>query len=194
MELDETQEKIITATFRILQNEGIENITTKKIAAEAEVNEVTIFRKFETKNNLIEVATEYYVELFIEKLEEIFDFTGEEEIDEYIQKNFQGILNLSESDINLIRVAIEEVRSGSEKKSLRIRILDSILTKLESFFKLQLEKGKIRDCDPRVLSVMCFSMTFQSVVLWKLYNTEPDLDLKKYGEGFLDIFFNGINP
>ena len=46
-ELDATEEKIINATFRIFQKEGIDKATTKKIAAEAGVNEVTIFRKFE---------------------------------------------------------------------------------------------------------------------------------------------------
>ena len=37
-----------------VQKEGVQKATTKKIAAEAGVNEVTIFRKFENKKNLIE--------------------------------------------------------------------------------------------------------------------------------------------
>ena len=48
-EFDSTEEKIINATFDILQKEGFEKTTTKKIAREAGVNEVTIFRKFENK-------------------------------------------------------------------------------------------------------------------------------------------------
>lgn len=42
-ERDDTEEKIIVATFNILQKEGVQKATTKKIAAEAGVNEVTIF-------------------------------------------------------------------------------------------------------------------------------------------------------
>ena len=194
MELDETQEKIINATFKILENEGIEKVTTKKIASEAEVNEVTIFRKFQTKNNLIAVAKDYYIEIFIQKLEDVFDFTGEEEMEEYFRNCFKGILNLSESDFNLIKIAIEEVRSGPEKKSLLITILDAIISKLETFFKLQQEKGNVKDINPRVLSVMCYSMIFQSVTLWKIYESEPNLDMELYGKGFLDVFFNGIKP
>ena len=194
MELDETHEKIINATFKILQTEGIEKVTTKKIATEANVNEVTIFRKFKTKNNLIEVAKEYYVEIFIKKLEDIFDFTGEEEIEEYLNRNFQGILNLSETDFNLIKIAIEEVNGVPEKKSIHTRISNTILGRLESFFKLQVEKGKIRDIDPKVLSVMCFSMTFQSVVLLRIYDSDQNIDRAAYREGFFDVFFNGIKP
>ena len=44
-----TDEKIINATFGILQREGFTKATTKKIAAEAGVNEVTIFRNFQNK-------------------------------------------------------------------------------------------------------------------------------------------------
>ncbi|MDO5819484.1 MAG: helix-turn-helix domain-containing protein [Methanobrevibacter sp.] len=44
------------ATFGIHQKEGFTKATTKIIAAEAGVNEVTIFRNFQNKNNLIEIT------------------------------------------------------------------------------------------------------------------------------------------
>ena len=53
-----TDEKIINATFEILQEEGLAKATTKKIAAKAGVNEVTIFRNFKNKKNLIETTKE----------------------------------------------------------------------------------------------------------------------------------------
>ena len=76
IELDPTEEKIVSATFNILRKDGMSKATTKKISAEAGVNEVTIFRKFENKKNLINITKEYYADKFIAKLEEIFDFTG----------------------------------------------------------------------------------------------------------------------
>lgn len=60
-EFNSTDEKIIRATFGILQKEGFAKATTKKIAAEAGVNEVTVFRKFQNKNNLVEITKEYYL-------------------------------------------------------------------------------------------------------------------------------------
>ena len=57
-DFNSTDEKIIQATFSILQKEGLTKATTKKIAAEAEVNEITIFRKFQNKNNLVEITKE----------------------------------------------------------------------------------------------------------------------------------------
>ena len=113
-EFSSTDEKIIKATFGILQSEWFTKATTKKIAAEAGVNEVTIFRNFKNKNNLVEITKDYYLQLLIGKLEEIFEFQEDEGIEEYLKITFFGILNLSEDDLSIIRVAMEEVRENPE--------------------------------------------------------------------------------
>ena len=79
-----------------------------------------------------------------------------------------------------------------EKKRLISVITDTILNKLMEFFKLQIENGKIKEVNPNVLAVMCFSIIFQSVILWKIYNDGADFDTDQYGDDVLDILFNGI--
>ena len=191
-EFNSTDEKIIRATFGILQREGFSKATTKKIAAEAGVNEVTIFRKFQNKKNLVEITKEYYLEIFLDTLEEIFDFNEDEGIEDYLQSNFEGLLNLSDSDFSIIKVAMEEVRNIPEKKQLISRITTVVIDKLEAYFKSQVEKGKIRAVDCRVLAGMCFSITFQSIILWKVYDKQPSVETNQYANNFLDILYNGI--
>ena len=187
-----TDERIINATFALLQKEGPEKTTTKKIAAEAGVNEITIFRKFETKNNLIEIVKAHYLQVLVDELDEIFDFNEDEEIDEFLKSKFYTILNLPETDFSIIKIAMEEVGDIPEKKRLISVITDTILNKLEEFFKLQIEKGNIKDVNPNVLAVICFSIIFQSVILWKIYNDDTDFDADQYGDDVLNILFNGI--
>lgn len=189
-----TEEKIINATFRILQKEGVKKATTKKIAAEAGVNEITIFRKFRNKKNLIETVKEHHMQIFLDKIEKIFEFDEDEEIDAYLKNNFNELSALSDEDFSIMKIAMEEVREIPERKLILSRITDLILGKLEEFFKLQNEKGKIRDVNPRILAIMCFSITFQSVVLWKVYNKDPNVEVNEYSDEFLNILFNGINP
>ena len=191
-EFNSTDEKIIKATFGILQKEGVTKATTKKIAAEAGVNEVTIFRNFQNKNNLIEVTKEYYLEKFLKKLEEIFDFNDDDDIEGYLQSNFVGLLSIPENDFSIVKVAMEEVRDTPGRKQLISRISATVIDKLEEFFKFQIEKGEIRSVDARVLAGMCFSITFQSVILWNVYDLEPSVETDKYAKNFLDIFYNGI--
>ncbi len=191
-EFNSTDKKIMRATFRILQKEGFAKATTKKIAAEAEVNEVTIFRKFQNKNNLVETTKEYYLQILLKQLEEIFDFNEDDEIDDYFQKNFIELLDRSDKDFRIVKISLEEVREIPDKKQLISRITDTVINKLEDFFKLQIEKGKIRAVDSRVLAGMCFSLTFQSVILWKIYDKSQDVESDQIAREFLDILYNGI--
>lgn len=193
-ERENTEEKIIIATFNIIQKEGVQKATTKKIAAEAEVNEVTIFRKFENKKNLIEATKDYYMAKFLSKLEETFDFDEDDSIEEYLKQSFHGILDYSEEDISIIRVAMQETEGASDKKLLISQITDKIINKIEEFFKLQLEKGTIKNVNTKAISVMCFSIIFQSTILWHIYGNNEDIDSDIFADDYLDIIFNGIKP
>lgn len=194
IEKNSTDEKIVEATFEILREEGVSKATTKKIAAKAGVNEVTIFRNFKNKQNLIDATKEYYLQKFMDELANIFDFTDDVEIGDYLHDNFQELSNLSEKDFSILKIAMEEVHEIPEKKLLISSINEVVLTKLEEFFTLQIEKGKIRDVDARVLAVMCFGITFQSLVLWKVYDGSSSIDTEDYSQKFLDMLYHGIKP
>ena len=190
-EKENTEEKIINATFKIVQREGVQKATTKKIAAEAGVNEVTIFRKFENKKNLLEATRKYYMDVLNDKLEDTFNFDEDDTIEEYLKRSFNKILEFSEEDYSIIRIAMREVKEGPDKKLLITYITDTIITKLDEFFKLQLEKGIIKNLNSKAISLMCFSIIFQSLILWQIYN-DGDLAADYYADEFLDIIFNGI--
>ena len=192
--LDNTEEKIVRATFEILQEEGLKKATTKKIAKKAGVNEVTVFRKFENKKNLVEITKEYCLQKLIGELEEIFYFDEDDGIEEYLKISYFGVLNLSEEEFSILKVAMEEVRSDDDKKPLISDITDLIINKLEEFFKLQVDKGVIKEINTHSLSVMCFSILFQSVILWKVYNIGLGFETNYYADDLLDMMFEGIKP
>ena len=189
---EKTDEKIIRATFKIVQKEGIQKATTKKIAAEAGVNEVTIFRNFENKRNLIETTKEFYMAALIEKLTETFDFSEDETIEDYFKKCFIGIFNFSQDDFSIIDVAVRETRDIPNKRLLISQITDVIFQKLIEFFNLQLEKGIIKDVNPNALSVFCFSLIFESLRYWQLNEGHLEREPDFYADEFLKIIFYGI--
>ena len=195
IEKGSTDEKIVNATFTLLQREGYQKATTKKIADEADVNEVTIFRKFKNKKNLIEVTKEYYVNILIERLDSMLEYNEEDTVDDYLEKIYLELVNLPEEDVNIIKVGMEEVRDVPERKLLILRIINTALDKLEKFFDLKVQRGEIRkNINTKILAVNCFGVIFQSIVLWDLYHSDLPLENKKYHDGFLDILDNGIKP
>ena len=193
-EKENTEERILKATFNILQQEGVDRTTTKKIAAEAGVNEVTIFRKFENKNNLIETAKAHYIKLYIDKLEETFAFSEDDEMEEYFRKAFYKMLDFEEDDVNIVRVVVGDVRGSDEKKNLISQITEPVFNKLEEFFKLQIKKGTVRDINPNAAALLCYGLMFQSLILWQVHGAGAEYFQKYTNEDFLDIIYHGIKP
>ena len=189
--IDETSLKIMKATLVVLQKEG-SKATTKKIAVESGFNELTIFRKFKNKNNLINATKDYYLKLLMYKLEDAFDYDEDEGIDEFLRITFFGILNLEESDFDILRIAMEEVRESSDNKSIIFEVTKFIIEKLEGFFKIQIEKGIVKDMDLRSIAVMCYNSIFQSVILWRIYNIDVGFDTNKYVDNILKMLLEGI--
>ncbi len=78
----DTREKIIKSSLKLFSIYGFKNTTTKLIAKEAGVNEVTIFRYFGTKDNLFQEATKDYVSSlnFLDRVNKIYKLDFEDVI------------------------------------------------------------------------------------------------------------------
>ncbi|WP_297597499.1 TetR/AcrR family transcriptional regulator [uncultured Cetobacterium sp.] len=57
-----TRDRILESAQQLFSQEGFEKISTKRLAVEARCNEVTIFRLFGTKNNILEEIINRFVE------------------------------------------------------------------------------------------------------------------------------------
>lgn len=69
---EEKEKQILEATFNLLNtNASQENITMEKIAKEAHVGKTTIFKYFDSKENLIRKVFQSYIEQLIEDAREI---------------------------------------------------------------------------------------------------------------------------
>jgi hypothetical protein len=133
--------------------------------------------------------------ILIDKLDKNFSFNEDDTIEEYLKNSYFGFLEFSEEDFSIIKVAMQEVSNAPDKKLLMSQIFDAILDKLIEFFKLQLEKGVIKDINPEAVAVLSFSMIFQSSMLFQIYGDTNGIDAPDiYADDFLEILFNGVTP
>ncbi len=187
-----TEEKIIDASFKVLKNDGISKITTKKIAQTAGVSEVTIFRKFKTKENLLKIAKKHYLDNLLSKLDETFDFDEDITTEEYLKASFNKAVKLSEIELNMFKIAMEEVIYVKSAEKVIPIISTKIIDKLTEYFKLQIGKNRIRPVNPNVLAITVYGIIFESIILWKVFGQTPKEDIDFYADDFLDILLNGI--
>jgi AcrR family transcriptional regulator len=92
-EMDEVEERILDSAMKVFSINGYKGATTIKIASEANVNEITIFRKFNSKENLLKAVIKKNNLETLEKLDSIL--CKEKDVDTEISVKTLGI-NLKE--------------------------------------------------------------------------------------------------
>lgn len=192
IELDKTEQKIVDATIFLLDKEGMNSTTTKKIAKKAEVNEVTVFRKFKSKDNLLKIAKIYYSDYFLEKISDIFTNYEDTDLESLLKHIWGKLVNFLDNNLDIIKIALDELMSNPEEEKIFSKFSDEVLKNLTNIFQEQIDKGKIRKINPSAAALTVFSVIVEGIIFWKFESKVSNDDTNKYLDDFLDIFINGI--
>lgn len=192
IKLDKTEQKIVDATIFLLDKEGISGTTTKKIAKKAEVSEVTVFRKFKSKNNLLKIAKIYYSDYFLEKINDIFNDYEDTDLESLLKHIWWNLVNFLDDNMDIIKIALDELMSNHEEEKIFSKFSDEVLKNLTKIFQEQIDKGKIRIINPSAAALTVYSVIVEGIIFWKFESKVSNDDINKYLDDFLDIFINGI--
>ena len=192
IELDKTEQKIVDATIFLLDKEGMNGTTTKKIAKKAEVSEVTVFRKFKSKDNLLKIAKIYYSDYFLEKISDIFINYEDTDLESLLKNTWWKLVNFLDNNLDIIKIALDELMSNPEEEKIFSKFSDEVLKNLTNIFQEQIDKGKIRKINPSAAELTVFSVIVEGIIFWKFESKVSNDDTNKYRDDFLDIFINGI--
>ena len=192
IELDKTEQKIVDATIFLLDKEGMNSTTTKKIAKKAEVSEVTVFRKFKSKDNLLKIAKIYYSDYFLEKISDIFTNYEDTDLESLLKHIWGKLVNFLDNNLDIIKIALDELMSNPEEEKIFSKFSDEVLKNLTNIFQEQIDKGKTRKINPSAAAVTVFSVIVEGIIFWKFESKVSNDDTNKYLDDFLDIFINGI--
>ena len=192
IELDKTEQKIVDATIFLLDKEGMNGTTTKKIAKKAEVSEVTVFRKFKSKDNLLKIAKIYYSDCFLEKISDIFINYEDTDLESLLKNTWWKLVNFLDNNLDIIKIALDELMSNPEEEKIFSKFSDEVLKNLTNIFQEQIDKGKIRKINPSAAALTVFSVIVEGIIFWKFESKVSNDDTNKYLDDFLDIFINGI--
>lgn len=192
IELDKTEQKIVDATIFLLDKEGMNGTTTKKIAKKAEVSEVTVFRKFKSKDNLLKIAKIYYSDYFLEKISDIFTNYEDTDLESLLKHIWGKLVNFLDNNLDIIKIALDELMSNPEEEKIFSKFSDEVLKNLTNIFQEQIDKGKIRKINSSAAALTVFSVIVEGIIFWKFESKVSNDDTNKYLDDFLDIFIKGI--
>lgn len=184
IELDKTEQKIVDATIFLLDKEGMNSTTTKKIAKKAEVSEVTVFRKFKSKDNLLKIAKIYYSDYFLEKISDIFTNYEDTDLESLLKHIWGKLVNFLDNNLDIIKIALDELMSNPEEEKIFSKFSDEVLKNLTNIFQEQIDKGKIRKINPSAAALTVFSVIVEGIIFWKFESKVSNDDTNKYLDDF----------
>ncbi len=187
-----TKDKILKTGLKLFSKKGYLGATTKEIAKEAGIAEITLFRYFPSKEKLFEEVINTYSFLPALKglLPEIKELSYENGLCVIANKFLDSLMMRKD----LVRIMHSEIHRYTEKiHKIYHSIIDEILKTLASYFDEMKKKGIIRNFDTELGARAFLGMFFS------YFDAENFLLLKKYKrtdtnaviKEFVSIFIKG---
>ncbi|WP_411169945.1 TetR/AcrR family transcriptional regulator [Clostridium sp. MB05] len=145
---NETSEKIMKVALKLFSEQGYYSTTTKQIAEEASVNELTIFRHFGSKSNLFQVTTEHYV--IDSHVDYILNDTEELTFEDAMLMISNRIYDLFIQNTKLYKVQMK--LADNEKEFIKLKLSRKLISVLKDYFEKLNEEDVIKG-EPEIMAI-----------------------------------------
>jgi len=182
-----TTERLVSAALEVFSRDGLA-ATTREIARVAGVNETTLFRQFETKEQLLAAATREMMSAHVEALDKV----DLEDFD--LRRDLMRVAHAFDHSITKHERFIRTMMGQTVDPGLREQIMREVVEPLRSRFIAWLAEGQrrnlVRDLDLApavdVFTATIFTGALRRSVCHIRYSREH------YIETCVDIFLAGI--
>jgi len=192
MKKNTTKQRLLDATLKLISEKGYLGSTTREIAQEAGVTELTLFRHFGTKEKLFEALLRTHT--FLPRLKELLpELEGLSYGDSLRLIASRFLLSLKERK-SLVKIMYSEGTIYPEKiKKLYNKFADDLRLTLASYFRGLQKKGLLRTVSPELAAQLFLGMLFsyfRSEEIMRAGGMKKQTMEKNIKE-FVDIFMFG---
>ncbi len=187
-----TKEKILKTAIKLFSQKGYLGATTKEIAKEAGIAEVTLFRYFPSKENLFEETLSVYS--FLPVLKGLLPKLTSRPFEEALKIIALEYLNTLESKKYLIKIMHSEVYNYPDKvHKIYHSFINEMIKTLASFFEEYQKKGVLREFNTNSGAMAFLGMFFSFFNARELHMMKKfkEIEVKNIVEDFIDIFMRG---
>lgn len=156
--MDQTSQKIIDATMALVRDKGYVATTTKDIAKQAGVHECTLFRKFESKKDIVlnGMAQEKWRANITPEIFSDVTWDLQKDLELFMQRYMERIT----PEFVRLSIGLRAPQIYEETAPLIMKIPEAFVSSLTSYLEQMARKGKIAAGDHKSLAMTVFSSTF----------------------------------
>ncbi len=185
-----TSEKILDASMALFSRKGYNSVTTKQIAQEAGVSEMTIFRYFENKRNLFEQAVERF--MFSPKFKALFENNLVWDLETDLLKISNYYQDTLHKNQKIILMHIKSDGLDSKPESPLFKYPNELKKLLVDYLNRMKEKGALQE-NPEVLAVSILAVNFGFFMTYLINKTlTSNTDLESCISNLVKIITKGV--
>jgi AcrR family transcriptional regulator len=156
----DTRDRILDAALRLISERGFLGTTTREIAQEVGMAELTLFRHFGSKERLFEEVLGRYT--FLPRLKELLPGLEGLPYEDALRSIGMSFFETLRERKSLVRIMLSEITVYPEKvKAVHRGFIDELFKTLAGYFGGLQERGLIEDsCPPEVLARAYLGMIF----------------------------------
>lgn len=187
MSKKETHKKILQAAEKLFAENGYDGISTKQIALEAKVTEMTLFNHFENKENLYNtVVKEKYLEI---NIKEKLDSLTYENLEIDLKIIATAILNNYFENKSILAMRLKEKESFHHDETFLIEN-DPIYEQIKPVFEIYKEKKYLKFSGENAAKL--FIVSIKGMCHIYLLENKINEELTATVYDFVSVFCNGI--
>lgn len=187
--MTETKEKILKSALKLFSQKGYLGTTTKEIAKEAKVAEVTLFRYFNSKENLfIDVLKS---QSFLPTLKDLIPKLKKKDYKNSLKTIARYYIDLLKKKKDLIYIMHTEMfQYPAQIRAIHSKMIQEVYLVFASYLEELKEEGILRkDLDCNYASLAYFGMLFNLFIKKELLKRK--IDFKKALKTYIEIFYEG---
>lgn len=187
--MEEKNRKIINTAIEIFSEKGFNKTTMQEIAEEAGVGKGTIYRFFNSKEDMVSSLLEISIDEISEQISSAIS-----PLDDPLEKMKAIIkveLDYYYANRNLARFLVREMWGYQSKFLDHIRkIRESRATTIEQIIEEGMQKNQFKTLDPQTITASLEGMILASTIYWFTFHDE--YPKKQIEENINRLFFQGI--
>ncbi|MBT1280326.1 TetR/AcrR family transcriptional regulator [Thermoanaerobacter sp. CM-CNRG TB177] len=188
---DSVKERIVVSTLKLISEKGYKSATTKNIAEEAGVNEVTIFRCFGSKKDIVLYALKE-LELLKPVNEKILDKCTWNLKEDLIMLAHEYHKNFTEEKAKIM-MGLRSPEIFEEVKEYLMKIPKGFKEVLIKYFEKMYEKGLLNTDNFELLAFAFMSLNFGFILMNVSYgNKLIGFGDSEFVKKTIEIFVRGV--
>lgn len=191
----DTREKILQSTIKLIREKGFKTATTRAIAKNAGVNEVTIFRHFGNKKGIIEAIINKfsYVPELSKAIKENVVWDLEQDL--YMLARLYHQIMRRNGDLIIIMISLKEAGVFPELDQEIANLPQQLKKSLYDYFAAMKEQGKLIETNIEAQVMAFIFMNFGFFFTRIRFGTRiTDLTENEFLENSIRAFARGLKP